>query len=318
MTEPHAIAALSPGSKELALPAAALAATASEPVLPGSRSEQRSLHSAASSSARPWQDKVVIVTGGSAGLGKALAEAFAAAGARIVVAARNADDLALLASSLQHAGHDAIAVPADVTNDAQVERLIAQTVDHYGRIDVLVNCAGRSTRGAVLDATPEEFQRLFDLNFLGAVRCVRAAAPFLIRSRGHIVNIGSLASKAASLYIGAYPATKFALAGYSQQLRLELGPQGVHVLLVCPGPIKRQGESGPRYKQESAGLPEKAGKPGAGVKLPAIQPKKLAQAILEACRRRNFELIYPRRARILFALAQVSPRLGDWLLRKLS
>ena len=117
---------------------------------------------------------------------------------------------------------------------------LAKRLARFGRLDVLVNNAGRSMRGKVLDTTPEQFRDLMELNLIALVRCTRAAVPELLRRQGHVVNIGSLASKAASRWVGAYPATKHAVAAYSQQLRLELGPQGLHVLLVCPGPIERK------------------------------------------------------------------------------
>ena len=99
----------------------------------------------------------------------------------------------------------------------------------------------------------KQFQAFLDLNFFGTVRCTRAAVPRLLMTRGHVVNIGSLAAKMAASYLGAYPVSKFAVAAYTHQLRLELGPQGLHVLLVCPGPIARP-DAGQRYSGE-AGRP---------------------------------------------------------------
>ena len=133
------------------------------------------------------------------------------------------------------------ALPADITEQDQVDALFAQTLDRFGRLDVLVNNAGRSMRGKLADTTPEQFRDLMELNLLALVRCTRAALPHLLAQRGHVVNIGSLASKSAARWVGAYPATKFAVAAYTQQLRLELTPEGLHVLLVCPGPIARAG-----------------------------------------------------------------------------
>jgi len=179
----------------------------------------------------------------------------------------------------------------------------------------LVNNAGRSMRGKVLDTTPEQFRDLMELNLIALVRCTRAAVPHLLKQRGHIVNIGSLAAKSAVRWVGAYPATKHAVAAYSQQLRLELGPQGLHVLLVCPGPIQRKdARLYPLAGLE--GVPQSARAPGAGVHVPGIPPERLAGAILRACERRRPELVMPGRARILFALSQLWPSLGDWLLRR--
>ena len=174
-----------------------------------------------------------------------------------------------------------------------MENLVRRTVAEFGRLDVLVNAAGRSARGQVIDTTPEEFAELLDLNFLAVVRCVRAAVPHLLPNHGHLVNISSLAGKAAVRYVGAYPATKFALAAYTQQLRLELSPSGLHVLLVSPGPIARP-DATERYADQAAGLPERARKPGAGVKFRAIRPEDLSRAILcVPASGGGRELVYP-------------------------
>ena len=250
-------------------------------------------------------------------MGRALAETFARSGVRVVVSARSVDALELVADDLRTLGAQVLAIPADVTQSDQVDSLIDQTVKHFGRLDVLVNNVGRSTRGALIETTPEEFAALMDINFLSAVRCTRAAAPHLIRSRGHLVNIGSLSGKSASRYVGAYSATKFALAAYTQQLRLELQPQGVHVLLVSPGPIAREDRT-QRHADKLEGLPARAAKPGAGVRISPVRPEKLSQAILKACRRRQPELIYPPLARLFIAVIQLFPRLGDWLVRKMT
>ena len=218
-------------------------------------------------------------------------------------------------SEMSELGIETLPVCADITKQEDVDRSFNEIVQHFGRIDVLVNNAGRSMRGHVLETTPEQFQSLFDLNVLGTIRCTQAAAPELIRNRGHIVNIGSLAAKSASRWVGAYPVSKFAVAAFSQQLRLELGPQGVHTLLVCPGPIKRDTER--LYKLDGVeGIPENALKPGAGVKVGKIDPQHLAAKILAACEHRKPELVVPAKAKLLFAITQLWPALGDWLVKK--
>ena len=207
-------------------------------------------------------------------------------------------------------------VQADITQQADVNRLFSEALARYGKLDVLVNNAGRSMRGKVLDTTPDQFRELMELNLIALVRCTRAAAPHLLSARGHVVNIGSLAAKSASRWVGAYPATKHAVAAYSQQLRLELGPQGLHVLLVCPGPVERKDSR--LYPLDGLeDVPERARRPGAGVRTRAIPPRWLAAQILRACERRLPEIVVPRSARLLFAIAQLWPSLGDWIvLRK--
>jgi NAD(P)-dependent dehydrogenase (short-subunit alcohol dehydrogenase family) len=264
-----------------------------------------------------WSEKIVVVTGASSGLGWHIAAALTAARASVVLAARSRARLDAAAEELAKSASRVLPIAADVTNQEQVERLFARTIEEFGRLDALFNCVGVSSRGRAIDTLPEDFARSIDLNLLTAVRCTRAAAPHLLRSRGHLVNIGSLSGKTASRFLGAYPASKFALAAYTQQLRLEMGPDGVHVLLVLPGPIARD-DAGLRYADQAAGLPGSASQPGGGVKLKGIDPKKLAAQVLRACERRRAELVVPGRARLLFALQQISPRLGDWVLRRMT
>lgn len=262
-----------------------------------------------------WQNKIVVVTGGSSGLGRIIAEAFGKAGAKLAIVGLECGDVHNAAAEMGELAIETLPVCADITKQVDVERSFEEILQRFGRIDVLVNNAGRSMRGHVLETTPEQFQSLFDLNVLGTIRCTQAAAPHLIKTGGHIINIGSLAAKSASRWVGAYPVSKFAVAAFSQQLRLELGPQGVHTLLVCPGPIKRDSER--LYKLEGVeGIPENALKPGAGVKVGKIDPQLLAAKILNACERRKPELVVPAKAKLLFAISQLWPSLGDWLVKK--
>jgi short-subunit dehydrogenase len=193
--------------------------------------------------------------------------------------------------------------------------MLGAGLERFGKLDVLVNCAGSSARGDVRSTTVDDFRQLMELNFFAVVSCTRAALPCLLTTNGHVVNIGSLASKAASRFMGGYAASKFAVAAYSQQLRLELSEEGLHVLLVCPGPIARDVD---RTYPGSENLPESARGAGAGVRLKRIDPAWLAKRILAACERREPEVVVPWKARLLFALAQLWPKGGDWLVRKMS
>ena len=212
---------------------------------------------------------------------------------------------------------EATGLAGDVTDAVQVESCVTEVIDKFGRLDALVNNAGRSSRGNALETSPDEFRALWEANFLSTVHGSMAACPHLVASKGHLVNIGSLASKSSSKFLGAYPASKFAVAAYSQQLRQELSEKGVHVLLVCPGPIARQ-DAGTRYDDQTQDLPESARRPGGGVRLKGIPPDRLAGQILRACEHRKAELIVPAKARLLFALSQLSPKLGDWIVRRIS
>lgn len=262
-----------------------------------------------------WQNKRAVVTGGTAGLGRELARALVDRGARVAVVARGQEALDRTAGELSSRGGDVLAVSADVTNDADMPRVAATVRDRWGGADFLCHCAGRSMRGHALSTSVQTFQQLWDLNFLSSVRCIQAFSEMLIESRGHFVLLGSLASKIAPRYYGAYPASKFPVAALAQQLRFELGPRGVHVLLVCPGPIERDVER--RYETPDD-VPAEALIVAAGAKLRSIDPKRLSGQILRACERRRAELIVPGRARLLFTLSQLWPALGDRILRKMT
>ena len=264
-----------------------------------------------------WQDKVVLVTGGSSGLGYMIANGFATKGAMVVIAALEEGTAEKAATEIQQLGYKAFGIQANVTRQEDVDKLFSTIESKFGGLDVLVNNAGRSVRGKISETTPDHFKELMELNFFAVVRCTLAALPLLLKSKGSIINIGSLASKASARWVAGYPATKFAVAAYSQQLRLELGEEGLHVLLVCPGPIKRDT---PRLYEHKGveGLPESARKPGAGVKTKGIPPEKLVEAIISATEKRKYELIMPRKAKILFVLAQICPKLGDWIVLKMT
>lgn len=236
----------------------------------------------------------------------------------MVLAARDAGRLITAAESLSKDSERCLAIPCDVTNDESVKNLIEQIQAQFGRLDVLVNCAGASARGTIAETKLADFQRNWELNVLALVRCTQAALPLLTASCGHIVNIGSLSGKLGARYVGPYSATKHAVTGISQQLRLELEPSRVHVLHVCPGPIRRE-ETAPRYAAATMeALPDAAHKPGAGAKIKGLDPAWLARKIVTATEQRKRELVLPRKANLLIALGTISTRLGDWLLKKMT
>ncbi len=260
-----------------------------------------------------------MIIGGSAGLGRAVADVLAQHGARLAVVARRQPALDATIEELRRQCSDVFAISADVTNPDDVRGMGETIRQAWGGIDLLCHCAGRSMRGTVLTTPPAEFRSLWETNFLSALQCVQEFAEVLTASRGHVVLVGSLASKVAAGYLGAYPASKFPLAALAQQLRLETEKSGLHTLLVCPGPIDRDDRHvGLRYAAQGADVPEAAQRPGGGAKVRAINPHWLAGKMLRACEKRQSELVVPGRARLLFALSQLSPRLGDWLLRRMT
>jgi short-subunit dehydrogenase len=156
-----------------------------------------------------WRGKRAVVTGGSSGLGRAMATVLVRRGAKVAIVARRQEPLEATAQELKGLGGEVLSIVADVTKQDDVDRLGSIVQSTWGGLDLLCHSAGRSMRGTVTSTAVAEFQEVIETNFLSAVRCTQAFASALVRSRGHLVFIGSLASKVASGYLGAYPASKF-------------------------------------------------------------------------------------------------------------
>lgn len=264
-----------------------------------------------------WSDKVVVVTGGSSGIGLATAREFARRGAQVVLAARGQAQLDEVVGQMAGEGLRGHALRCDVTSDEDVAQLITTVGEKFGRLDVLVNNAGRSMRKPILETTPDDFRDLMDLNFLAVVRCTRAAVPWLEKVQGSIVNVSSLAGKSVTYFLGAYPATKFALNAYSQQLRLELRDRGVHVLSVCPGPVATP-ILDKALHVAGDGIPTEYRKPGAGLKTRTLRPEEVAVAIVDGCENKRGELIFPGWGRFLLMVMALSSRLAAFISRNLT
>ena len=176
--------------------------------------------------------RVWMVTGASRGIGARTVEAVLAHGDAVVATARDA------ASLLQRFGsHPALlALPLDVTNEAQAAQAVAQALAHFGRIDVLVNNAGYGLLGAVEEASAEEVRKLFDTNVFGLLNVTRAVLPAMrARRQGHVVNISSLGGVQSAAGFGVYCATKFAVEALTESLHAELAPLGIYATVVEPG-----------------------------------------------------------------------------------
>ena len=183
-----------------------------------------------------FERKVVLITGGCAGIGRALAMRFAQAGARLVILDLQRDGLDSLVQHLSdHHNCEALGLVCDVADAQAVQRAVAQTLERFGGIDVLVNNAGITHRSTFAETEMAVFQRIMAVNYFGAVHCTKAALPSLIARRGQVVVLSSLSGFAPLLYRSAYNASKHALHGLFETLRAELKGSGVNVMLVCPG-----------------------------------------------------------------------------------
>lgn len=182
--------------------------------------------------------QVVLITGASRGIGRALALAFAQRGAHLVLAARSTDALAAVAAEARslHPGVDTLVVPTDVTDLAALERLVEQALAHFGRVDVLVNNAGVLIGGAVADLPLDVLDRHIEINFAAPVHLTRLLLPHMLgRDHGLIINIVSVGGRAAGPYFATYAATKHAMGGFTNGLRRELDGTNVRVLRINPG-----------------------------------------------------------------------------------
>jgi 3-oxoacyl-[acyl-carrier protein] reductase len=185
--------------------------------------------------------KVAVVTGGTRGIGLAIAQTFVRGGAGVVVAARRGDNVARVAGEL---GPRALGVECDVRRVEDCERLVARTVENFGRLDILINNAGLGVFAPVEAMSLEDWHRQIETNLDGVFYCCRAALPHIKKVRGWIINIGSLAGKNAFAGGAAYNATKFGLLGFSEALMLEVRHDGVRVSCVMPGSVATEFSSG--------------------------------------------------------------------------
>ena len=236
----------------------------------------------------------VLLTGASSGIGLATAEALAAQGYRLVLAARRADTLHALARRLDPSGSRVIAVPTDVTDDAARRSLLRAAHDHFGRVDILINNAGVTVERGWWWDDPDPL-RVVRVNLEAPIELTRLVLPEMqARGHGHIVNIGSVAGRAATN--GMYSASKFGLRGFSHGLRRELLGTGIHVSLIAPGFVQSE-------------MTAKAN-------LPLPGPDIVARAVADVLRRPQPEVIVPRVYAVLALLNSVAPRLGDLLVSR--
>src|SRR5438552_3925754 len=182
-----------------------------------------------------WNGSVTVVTGASRGIGRAVATMAAARGARVGLVARTRPDLDGVLAEI--GGRGAVAT-ADMADRHQAEGAIEALASELGPVEILVNNAGVGAYGPVLDAPVEDFERLMRVNYFSAVYATKAVLPSMVgRGRGHIVNLASVAGRFGAPLEAAYSASKFAMVGFTEALAFEVGPKGVGVSMVNPGPV---------------------------------------------------------------------------------
>jgi dehydrogenase/reductase SDR family protein 7B len=183
----------------------------------------------------PLHGKVVLITGGSSGIGRATALRLAGHGARVAVAARSVMALEEVVGTIAAAGGQAVAIPTDVAEREQCQRAVEETVARLGQLDVLICSAGVSMRAPFAESDPAALESVFRVNFFGTLHTTYYAIPHVRRTRGSLVAISSLTGKRGTPSYSVYGASKFAVQGLYESLRLELAADGVHVGIVSPG-----------------------------------------------------------------------------------
>ena len=181
------------------------------------------------------KDKVVIITGASSGIGLALARNFAKRKAKVVLAARSYDKLKVIEEDLKVFNKQILIVKTDVSKEPDCKNLIDKTIEAYGKIDILINNAGISMRALFETTELSVIKQLMDVNFWGAVYCSKYALPYLLKSTGSVVGVSSIAGYKGLPGRTGYSASKFAMHGFLEVLRIENMKKGLHVLIACPG-----------------------------------------------------------------------------------
>lgn len=187
------------------------------------------------------ENKVVILTGASEGIGRATALALVREGARLALAARTLAKLEKVAGEIVHLGAECLVVPADVTQPESVAALVDKTLQRFGQIDILVNSVGRGLRKPFVDTTDEEWQRLIAENLSSVFYPCRAVLPHMERQgSGLIINLASRSGRVGEAGLAAYSAVKHGVVGLTKALAAEMGPKGIRVNAICPGPVRTE------------------------------------------------------------------------------
>ncbi|GAA4012775.1 SDR family oxidoreductase [Hymenobacter fastidiosus] len=251
--------------------------------------------------------KVVLITGGTSGIGRACAVVFGQAGAQIVVTGRDEARLADTAQELSRLGIAHLAVRADVGREEDSQRAVAEAVAAFGRLDVLINNAGISMRALFQDADLDVIRQLMQTNFFGTVYATKFALPHIVATKGSVVGISSIAGYRGLPGRTGYSASKFAMQGFLEALRTELLPQGVHVLVACPG------FTASNIRQTALAADGSAQGESPRNEGQMMSSEAVAHHLLQAVRRRRRDLVLTGQGKLTVFLNKWLPGLTDRL-----
>lgn len=253
------------------------------------------------------KDKVVIITGASSGIGRSLALEYAKKGSWVVIAARNLSKLEEVGNEIKQLGAEVLIVRTDVASETECVRLINETVNRFGTIDILINNAGISMRALFKDLDLEVIRKLMDANFWGTVYCTKYALPYLLKSKGTVVGVISVAGHIGLPGRTGYSASKFAVRGFLDTLRVENLKTGLHVLVVAPGftssNIRNTALLADGSQQGHTPRDENA----------MMSPDRVARRIYKAVKHHRRQLILTFfEGKLAVFMKQLMPRLVDW------
>src|SRR3954449_290014 len=257
---------------------------------------------------KPVSEQVVVVTGASSGLGRAIARAAAERGAKVVVTGRNEEALSNAVAEIERAGSEGLSVPADCTDQEQVERVVAQAIERFGRIDTYVANAIVTVYAEAERLTPDELRRVIDVNFFGTVYGYWASLPHLRAAKGTFLHISSALAYRGIPLQAAYCSSKAGLRAFFESARVEeqKAGTGVDISLVLPGAINT-----PQFDRDR----QKIGYQPQPVP-PIYQPEPYAEAVLHCAEHPVRELPISWGAQKLLWGQKLAPRAGDWVLRR--
>ena len=249
-------------------------------------------------------NQVIVITGASSGIGLATAQAAAERGAKLVLAARSRQALDDIVNQITSKGGEAIAVECDVADRSQVDRVAREAINRFGRIDTWINNAGIGLYGRLDEVTEADSRRLFDINFWGVVNGSLAALPHLRKEGGALINVGSEVSEAYMPLLGMYTASKHAVKGFTDALRVELNRARAHSRLGHADPTDRGGHAVSAARAEL---------PAARAQAPHSdpQPAKVAEAILDAAARPTRSKRVGMLSKLNTTVATMLPGLAD-------
>lgn len=251
-----------------------------------------------------FQGRVVLVTGAARGIGRATAEAFARAGAHVALTSRDTKQLEAIASQLRSTGANVSTHHLDVTDRREAFAVIESVAKEFGRLDILVNNAGIGQCLRLGDLEWEDTRKIVDTNLMGIIHCIQAALPILKKQgSGQIVNVSSTAGHKGIPFLSVYCATKFAVRGLTESLRMELHKEGVEVISVCPGTTDTD-----FFRSAITN-----GK-GWWLKSPwTHDPNGVAERILHACACHKREVVLTPEGKMMVLINKFTPRLIDFM-----